>query len=771
MTHRIRRGFYCIFLSLLLGLLWPGQVHGQAACFERREKPVGPGAKHVSLRDASTPLAVEAVELDTANRYLLLRSALGREPCVGRNAVSDISSRTSTAAVRTLAAANGDYFSMGAGDTADPLGLQVDDGEIVSAPFTLTRALSHQVGGKPIGSQAAEGSAAGLPTSGQRVMGRSALVMLKGGIPAICVPTMRAWAEKAGQRESIVAVNEPARRDGLSLFTWRYPIGLLLGARALPGSSVAVLGSMTGPLRSHITYQLVVRGVGALPVWQMPIGARPAEDCGSGLGPDELMLVGSGSASSFVGALQPGDALKIRVELSPFGPEIQDAVGGGPRIVRAGQVSVEAEEEGFSREFAQSRHPRTAVGLRGRTLCLVAVDGRQPGYSAGVSLAELAELMLKLGCVEAMNLDGGGSTTLWVRDRVVNSPSDGRERRVANALLALNTSPIGPPARLMVIPEEVNALPGARVTISAELEDANYNPLPLSAIAWTCDSRLGRVDEKGVFEAAAVQKPQQGFITATAGAISSRVTVAVLPSPARLEIQPARVLMSPGQTANLVLRALDDRGRPLLFPPEAVRWETSVGRFEAPGLLRASHEMAAGTVRAILGSTAAEAQVFIGTVRRLVEDFEDISEWRFASWPPEVRGSLSQGPAPGAKGVAARLTYDFSTLEVSRAVYAKLGASIGRALRISLRVSGDGNGHWLRARVIDAQSRVFTLDLAAKVDWKEWRQVSAVIPPEAQFPITLDSIYLVETKPELKTKGAICLDDLEVEEAAAAVAK
>lgn len=743
MMQRSRPRLYPLLL-LVLGLLWSGGVPGQQAGFQRREKPVGPGAKRVSLRDASTPLSVEAVELDTANRYLLLRSALGREPCVGRGTVTEISSRVFAPAARTLAAANSDYFSMTAGNVADPLGLQVEDGEIVSAPFAAT--------------------------GGGKLIGRSALVILKGGIPVICAPTMRAWAERAGQRENIVAVNEPARRDGLSLFTWRYPwtggpLGVPASSQAAQSLTAAVLGSINVPLRSHTSYQLAVRGVGAFPVWQMPIGATPAENCGTGLGRDELLLVGGGRAASFVEALQPGDAVKVRVELSPFGPDIEAAVGGGPRIVREGRVSVDAEQEGFSAFFAQTRHPRTAVGLRGRTLCVVAVDGRQPGYSMGMTLLELAELMLSLGCTEAINLDGGGSTTLWVRGGVVNSPSDGFERRVANALIALNSSPIGPAVRLTLTPDSINALPGARVAITAEVEDANYNLLPVSAIAWTCDGRMGRVDEKGVFEAAPVEKPQTGFITATSGAVSSRVAIAVLPSPAKLEIQPARVLISPGQTAKLILRALDDRGRQLLFPTEGVRWETTVGSFEAPGLLRASQEMAAGTVRAVFGSTAAEAQVFVGTVRRLVEDFEDISEWRFASWPPEAPGSLTQGPGPGGKGMAACLSYDFSTLEVPRAVYAKLGATIGRALRISLRVLGDGNAHWLRARVIDGQNRVFTLDLAAEVGWREWRQVAAMIPPEAQSPITLDSIYLVETKADKKTKGTICLDDLEVEEA------
>ena len=79
---------------------------------------------------------------------------------------------------------------------------------------------------------------------------------------------------------------------------------------------------------------------------------------------------------------------------------------------------------------SEARHPRTALGLDrdARTLILVAVDGRQPGYSEGLSTRELAELMLELGCADALNLDGGGSTAMVLRDpngelRIMNRPS------------------------------------------------------------------------------------------------------------------------------------------------------------------------------------------------------------------------------------------------------------------------------------------------------------------------------------------------------------
>ena len=131
----------------------------------------------------------------------------------------------------------------------------------------------------------------------------------------------------------------------------------------------------------------------------------------------------------------------------PTRDRLIEAMGGGPRILRDGVVSVENAEERLGGSFAADRHPRTAIGYSqdGRSLFLVVVDGRQPGYSVGMSLEELASFMrtrlsrfteARENAYQALNLDGGGSTTMVVRQQVVNSPSDQTgERPVANALL------------------------------------------------------------------------------------------------------------------------------------------------------------------------------------------------------------------------------------------------------------------------------------------------------------------------------------------------
>lgn len=127
---------------------------------------------------------------------------------------------------------------------------------------------------------------------------------------------------------------------------------------------------------------------------------------------------------------------RVEVPASPADPPAEwmhEALGGVPQIVVDG-VPVAT----YTSRFCSQRHPRSAVGFSedGRTLILATVDGRS-SRSVGATCAELAELMAELGAWQALNLDGGGSTGLYVGGRIVTSPSDGAERPVANHLALL----------------------------------------------------------------------------------------------------------------------------------------------------------------------------------------------------------------------------------------------------------------------------------------------------------------------------------------------
>ncbi|MCU0245233.1 MAG: phosphodiester glycosidase family protein, partial [Bryobacter sp.] len=151
---------------------------------------------------------------------------------------------------------------------------------------------------------------------------------------------------------------------------------------------------------------------------------------------DGVVLSGSGAGANWLRAnAQPGTLLTISLALQPSAPSPDcdplDIAGGGPRLVSDGKVNVTAERFGHE----NTRNPRTASAITRRgTLLFLTLDGRQPA-SAGMRLEEFAEELLRWDAVEAMNLDGGGSSVLITRDRIRNSPSDGTERAVSDAIL------------------------------------------------------------------------------------------------------------------------------------------------------------------------------------------------------------------------------------------------------------------------------------------------------------------------------------------------
>lgn len=116
--------------------------------------------------------------------------------------------------------------------------------------------------------------------------------------------------------------------------------------------------------------------------------------------------------------------------------KLEDATNGVPQLIKDGKIDITWEQEKTTRSFVETRHPRTAVAkLKDGKFLMITVDGRSES-SGGISLYDLADYLLSLGAVDAMNLDGGGSTTMFLDGKVVNKPSDKEgERKIGDAIL------------------------------------------------------------------------------------------------------------------------------------------------------------------------------------------------------------------------------------------------------------------------------------------------------------------------------------------------
>lgn len=193
-------------------------------------------------------------------------------------------------------------------------------------------------------------------------------------------------------------------------------------------------GRITALTRRFGTFYKLTAGEMAVVVAGGQVTSRPGGG-GVAIPADGFVLIASGAARPYLEKIALGERASLKVQ--PLGwPNISTALGGGPRLVRGGKVDI--RDENFRSDVTSGTGPRTAFGIdkQGRYILLIA-DGRQRYYSTGLTLGELAATMQKLGAVEAMNFDGGGSTAMAVKGKIINRPSDGTERSVSNALLVM----------------------------------------------------------------------------------------------------------------------------------------------------------------------------------------------------------------------------------------------------------------------------------------------------------------------------------------------
>ena len=135
-------------------------------------------------------------------------------------------------------------------------------------------------------------------------------------------------------------------------------------------------------------------------------------------------------------AIEIGSRMRDGTNYFAFNQSV-DVTNGVPQLIRNGKIDITWQQEKASKSFVEMRHPRTAVAkLKDGKFLMVTVDGRQAGGSVGMSLQELAEYLLSIGAIDAMNLDGGGSTTMFLDGKIVNTPSDKEgERKVSDAIV------------------------------------------------------------------------------------------------------------------------------------------------------------------------------------------------------------------------------------------------------------------------------------------------------------------------------------------------
>lgn len=233
------------------------------------------------------------------------------------------------------------------------------------------------------------------------------------------------------------------------------------------------------------------------------------------------------TSTYLVDNFQPGDEIVLSYTLTPDVGEIRNAVGGGSVLVKDGK---RAE---FT-NIVSGTHPRTAAGIdeSGETLYLVTVDGRQTAM-AGMTQTALADYMISLGAFSAINLDGGGSTTMVARDgktgqpEVVNTPSEGSLRAVSTALGVRYVGEAGTLATLEIGVDGGPVLEGGAAHLYLGAYDEHHNPV------YIADRPITYTSGDGTFEGNIFYPAHSGLcrVTATCGDVTGTLDIPVLAKP------------------------------------------------------------------------------------------------------------------------------------------------------------------------------------------------------------------------------------------------
>jgi len=381
------------------------------------------------------PVVLNVITAPKPGGVYSLQPVLSNESILGREKVTDMQKRMSASA--TVAGVNGDLFNWNDGH---PSGVLIRNGVLEHPPL-------------------ADRSSIGIGDDGSLHVDRVSLLGYWRGI---------------GQRLR-VGLNDPPTENGYSLFTSAYGATTPAAQAAAevilhPFPTVTANTDLVGVVASVIS-----PSSGRTPI---PVDGAVLQARGSG-------------ASRLTTDASLGTTVTVRYTLNPTWDGMLGALGGGPMIVKDGKVIFRANELFTTAQLAP-HNPRTAVGQRadGKIL-LVAVDGRQAGYSAGITNFELALAMEQLGAVTASALDAGGSTTMAFDGQLLNRPSDrSGERAVAEALVVAYTGVYTAPVSAPVLSPNGDGIADAESlsyklvrpsTVEAKLVGPNGVTVPIDA--------------------------------------------------------------------------------------------------------------------------------------------------------------------------------------------------------------------------------------------------------------------------------------------------
>ncbi|MBP6965777.1 MAG: phosphodiester glycosidase family protein [Armatimonadetes bacterium] len=428
------------------------------------------------------PRIINVLTIDPKAPGVEIRAVLAHDrvndldPTRGREDMGSIARRLHAAAV-----VNTDFCNW----TGDPLGLHVENGQLVSEPYPRRTMFGMTATGKYLYDVLGWDAKVTLPDGASRAI--NGLERDRG--PGELIAYTRKWFTSTCTKDN---------------------------------GSEAVITTKDLPIRLGVPIR------GTVSKLRPDLGDTPIPE-------DGIVLSGAGPAGDFVeNALKEGMEVTLTFDVVPTATtgwnEVVQAAGGTPRLIRDGVIIEDFQQEGIGMGHITTAHPRTALGTTADgKLVLATVDGRQQN-ATGMPLPNLALLMKSLGCVDALSLDGGGSSTMATWFGILNSPSDGKLRPLPNGIAVFADEPSWPSVDFEI--SQVTKPVASAETVRLRLIDsATRQPLKkmlASRAIWSTDKGIGFVDQAGIFTGYKVGKVE---VVVRLGSKFARTTIETVAGP------------------------------------------------------------------------------------------------------------------------------------------------------------------------------------------------------------------------------------------------
>ncbi|HUN32766.1 MAG TPA: phosphodiester glycosidase family protein [Trebonia sp.] len=663
----------------------------------------------------------QVLNVDLASKNVAVRTV------EAGNAVIDPADETvKSMGTRTGAVAgiNGGYFDINA--TGQPTGGSVVNGQIYKSP--------------PVGYNAE-------------------LSVLANGTMKIGQENFSGTITDGSATEPLTSVNIPA--DAAAGKVTEVTPALATSAQSLTAAATLVSGTLTGTGGSQtLTVTSVQAGVKSLPV--------PAAGTAG--------LLGSGAGGTWLADnVHVGDAVTLT---EGFGADdVTQLITAPTQLIKDGQAYADPTGQPPS-----GVNPETAVGISsdGKHAIFVTLDGELgESVATGVSPSEVTGYLLAHGVYNAVLLDGGGSTEMDARLpgdtglSVLNTPSDGSERPVANGLFVYSTAASAGPAVNVVVNggKTVETVPGATIPVAAYATDALSNPAAAPPVATVVPASLGTWSD-GQFTAS---RAGTGELIARDGRAWSEQRIDVVTKLDSLTVSPAQPDLNNGQAQQLTLSATASNGSPVQIPPQAATWsvaDSSLGAVSAGGLFTAASSGGGLTnVTATVGGQSATASVSVGSIPAVIDDMSDISNWSM-SVHNGATATMTQAPGVVPPGDTAsgsmQFSYDFPAGSgVKQVVFwpnsgdeVTANADGQDPTGVGLWIKGAGTGPELAESYLDVDGKATTL-YPTTITWQGWQFVICQLPAGMNFPLSIGFLDLLTISNTTDYKATINIADLE----------